>query len=113
MNPTDPIPAGMPAAAGVPMAHASLLDEPHESFQVVMMRRLASLRFFTFSALIHVILLILIGGTVMFQQVEEVPDFSSDGGSLVSTQDTPQAPSDPTPTVSTQSVSVSPSAAAT
>src|SRR2546423_1533197 len=112
MNPSDPLSHGMPAPAGG--GGSLLLDEPRESLYAALLRKLAGLRFFTFSALFHVILLVLVGGTVLFKHIEEVPDFQAGGeDGILSPQDAAQAPPEQAPSMSsTQSVSVTPAASA-
>jgi hypothetical protein len=74
--------------------HTNLMDDeqPQETFASRMISKLAGLRFFTFSALFHIILLILVGGTVLYQQVDEPVDFAPSGGELFATDNTPLPP---------------------
>jgi hypothetical protein len=75
--------------------------------------RLAKAQALTFSALIHAIAIIVLGGTVLLQQQEEVPDFTAEGGPLVNQaevqntppQETPQMKSDLAPSAETSAPS--------
>ena len=83
---------------------------------------LAKARWFTISALIHVLLVVSIGGTVLFKKLSQPPDFTSEPGSLVSTDPTPpvpeeekpslQQPDQYTPSVAAPSAATAPSALA-
>jgi hypothetical protein len=99
------MPAGMQLADGT-------LEEPKRPWSAYLLERLAELRFFTFSALIHVVILLIVGGTVIYKNMEEVPDFAPEGGLF--TQDAAeQAPPDQTVTMtSTTAPTVTPSASA-
>ena len=76
MKSPDPAPLGIPVHAGMEMTLDAALEEPKQPFTSYLMDRLAALRFFTFSALIHVVLLLLVGGTVIYKNMEEAPDFA-------------------------------------
>ena len=54
--------------------------------------RLAQARFFTFSALLHVVLVIIGGSVVLIQQVAQQSDFEPPGGVLVTTDPAAQPP---------------------
>ncbi len=60
---------------------------------------LAKARWFTISALIHVLLVVSIGGTVLFKKLSQPPDFTSEPGSLVSNDPTPPAPDEEKPSL--------------
>ncbi len=47
------------------------------------LRFLARAQAFTFSTLIHAIIIILVGGSVLLKVQEDAPDFVSEGGGLV------------------------------
>jgi hypothetical protein len=64
--------------------------------------KLAASRFFTFSALLHVVLVVMGGSVVLFKQYVEPPDFVSEGGGLVTGEVTAQPP-EPEPEMSQQS----------
>ena len=49
-------------------------------------------RYMTFSALLHVILILTLGGTVMYKQMSSVPDFAAPPGGLVSDETTAPPP---------------------
>jgi hypothetical protein len=90
------------------------LEPPQESPQrKTVTTYLAKAQPITFSALLHAVLLIVLGGTVLLKNQPEPPDFTADGGDLVATEQATQAPpeqqpnlqqteltpaSDPTPT---------------
>lgn len=67
-----------------------------------MQAKLAASRFFTFSLLLHVVLVVMGGTVVLFQQITEPPDFVSEGGDLVAGDTTPQAPPEQPPDMSQQ-----------
>ena len=80
------------------------MDDPtNDSFTKRMQAKLAASRFFTFSLLLHVVLVAMMGAVVLFQQMTEPPDFVSEGGDLVAGDSTPQAPPDAPPEMSQQS----------
>ena len=54
--------------------------------------RLAEARFFTFSALIHTVLIVIGGGVVLFQQPSRPPDFTATTGGLVTENIAPERP---------------------
>jgi hypothetical protein len=60
--------------------------------------KLAASRFFTFSALLHVVLVVMGGSVVLFKQYVEPPDFVAEGGGLmtndVAVAPPPEAPPD-------------------
>jgi hypothetical protein len=64
--------------------------------------KLAASRFFTFSALLHVVLVIMGGSVVLFKQYQEPPDFVSEGGSLMAGDNTPQPPAETPPDMTEQ-----------
>src|SRR3954469_14924256 len=107
MKSPNPAPLGVPVPAG--MVDASL-EEPKQTWSAYFLERLAALRFFTFSAVIHVFILLIVGGTVIYRHMEEVPDFAPEG-SLFAPESQELAPPEQTPTLTqTSAPSVSPSA---
>lgn len=70
-------------------------DQPKSHFDRFLRPILAS-RFLTISALIHLLIVVLFGGRVLFNKYVEPPDFQSTGDSMVSTDAAP-APPAPTP----------------
>jgi hypothetical protein len=64
--------------------------------------RLAASRFFTFSLLLHVIIVILGGTVVLFKAYIEPPDFVSESGGLVSGETTAAPPPEDKPNVEEQ-----------
>ncbi len=75
------------------------MDPEHEkkSLMQKLQERLAASRFFTFSLLLHVILVVLGGSVVLFHHFNEAPDFTSDGGGLVSSDVAVQPPAEQPP----------------
>jgi hypothetical protein len=76
--------------------------EPNATFMQKLQAKIAASRFFTFSLLLHVVLVVLFGSAVLFHQMQPPPDFTSEGtGGLVS--DNPvQAPPEPQQDMSQQ-----------
>lgn len=110
MNPSDSSPLGVPVPAGMTLAVDAPLDEPKQSWSGFLLGKLAALRFLTFSFLFHVVVLVLVGGTVLYKNMEEVPDFAPEGSSLVQ-ENVELAPPEQTPSLTPQTTpSVSPSA---
>src|SRR5579862_8869760 len=60
-------------------------------------KRLFNSRFFTISLLLHALLVILFGGTVLFQKFVEPPDFEASGSEFVDVGTAGQAPKPPDP----------------
>ncbi len=113
MKSPDSAPLGASVPAGMEMLVEAPLEEPRRSWFSLILTRLAALRFLTFSALFHVVLLLLIGGTVLYKNKEEIPDFAPEG-SLFAPESIEQAPPEQTPTLTAQTApSVTPSASAT
>ena len=52
---------------------------PKKSFFVRLQLRLAQARFLTFSALLHVVLVVIGGSVVLIKQVVDAPDFEPEG----------------------------------
>ncbi|MEO8352150.1 MAG: prenyltransferase/squalene oxidase repeat-containing protein [Chthoniobacteraceae bacterium] len=78
-------------------------DAPDEKpFSRKLQERLAASRFFTFSLLLHVIIVVLGGGVVLFKAYIEPPDFVSEGGGLVSAEEVTAQPPEDTPDPSEQ-----------
>lgn len=70
-------------------------SRPPMSQRVLMF--LARARFFTASALVHSILIVIGGGVVLFQHIEEPPDFVAESGSLLAADVPAAAPVEPPP----------------
>ncbi len=70
---------------------------PQKSVFTRLQLHLAEARFFTFSALIHTVLIVLGGSVVLVKNIAQPPDFTAAGGELVSSEATAQPP-EPTPT---------------
>jgi hypothetical protein len=60
------------------------------------LRPILASRFFTISAIVHLLIILLFGGKVLFNKYVEPPDFQPTGDTMVST-DTPPAPPPPPP----------------
>jgi len=76
--------------------------ESKRPFPIRMAERLAASRFFTFSALIHAVLIFLGGSVVLFKHYAEPADFAASGGGLVSNDTSVEAPPEPAPRVTQQ-----------
>lgn len=61
-------------------------------FMKRLQERLAASRFFTFSLLLHIIIVVLGGSVVLFKAYVEPPDFVAQGGDLLGTEDQAAAP---------------------
>ena len=70
-------------------------SDTEKSFFVRLQLRLAQARFFTFSALIHTVLIVIGGGVVLFREPSEPPDFTSGPNSLVTDAAVPEPPTTP------------------
>ena len=71
-----------------------------KSFGRKLQERIAQSRFFTFSLLLHVVIVVLGGGVVLFHKALDAPDFSSEGDGLMSAETSVQAPVEQPPDVS-------------
>ncbi len=73
------------------------MNPPNDrSFVVRIQLRLAAARFLTFSALLHIIVVVSAGSVVLVRQATQPPDFQSpDVGGLVENDPAPHAPNDP------------------
>ncbi|MEA3212845.1 MAG: hypothetical protein QOE70_5902 [Chthoniobacter sp.] len=60
--------------------------EPRPAERVSIHAWLAKAQPFTFSALIHAVLVLILGGSVLLKVQEEAPDFTAEGGDLVSNE---------------------------
>ncbi|MEO7317983.1 MAG: prenyltransferase/squalene oxidase repeat-containing protein [Chthoniobacteraceae bacterium] len=74
-----------------------------------MQEKIAQSRFFTFSLLLHVVIVVLGGGVVLFHKSIDAPDFTSEGGDLMSAETSVQAPVEQPPDM-TQQQTVTPDA---
>ena len=81
----------------------------HKPFGQRMQEKIAQSRFFTFSLLLHVVIVVLGGGVVLFHKAMEAPDFTSEGGDLMSAETSVQAPVEQPPDM-TQQQTVTPDA---
>jgi len=62
-------------------------------------KRLLNSRFFTISCLLHLVIVVLLGGTVLFNKYVEPPDFTAgDGGGFIQAGEQSNTPPPPTPT---------------
>lgn len=113
MNPSEPAPIGVPVPAGMEMLVDAPMEEVKQPMSSWFLERLAGLRFLTFSALFHIVLLIGIGGTVLYTNMEEAPDFAPEGSGLVQ-ESVDLAPPETQPQLNSDSQpNVTPSASAT
>ena len=82
----------------------------------VIQERLAASRFFTFSMLLHVILVVMGGSVVLFKQYIEPPDFTSGGNGLVSNEvavaPPPEQPASPQDQFTPETPTITPPAVA-
>ena len=63
-----------------------------KTFAQKLQEKIAQSRFFTFSLLLHVVIVVIGGGAVLFHKASEAPDFTSEGGDLLSADASVQAP---------------------
>src|SRR6266853_901889 len=73
--------------------------EPPQPFMKRLQTRLAASRFFTFSLLIHVVIVVMGGSVVLIKSAMEAPDFEASEGGLVSGDTTAAPPPDTTPNI--------------
>ena len=74
-----------------PPDHHATTDRPAEQ-QSALARWLSNAQYMTVSTLLHLILVIMLGGTVLYQQAMETPDFAAPPGGLVGEETTIQPP---------------------
>jgi len=72
-------------------------SEPKKTFGARLAEKLAASRFFTFSALIHTVVIFLVGGVVLFKHYAEPPDFTAPKGGLVADEGREEAPPEQRP----------------
>lgn len=77
-----------------------------ESFTNRLARKIAAMRFLTFSLLLHMVLVLLTGGVVLFRVMTPAPDFEAIGGTLIAENLAAQQAPPETPTAPTQEVRV-------
>jgi hypothetical protein len=77
--------------------HPPSIRVSRRSISSVLIDKLSSAQSFTFSTLIHAVLVLLLGGTVLFKHYSQPPDFAAPPGGLVSNDETVQPPPDPQP----------------
>lgn len=66
--------------------------EPSPSLFTRLQRRLAQMRFISFSLLLHIIIVAVGGSAVLYRSQVEQPDFVAEGGSLIDAEAAPNAP---------------------
>jgi len=86
--------------------NAATLHSPHmqansQPFSRALIEYFSKAQFFTLSALLHAVLLLLLGGTVLVQHIVETPDFTAEPGTLVNNEQVVQPPPDQTPQLQT------------
>jgi len=69
----------------------------NEPFMKKLQAKLAASRFFTFSLLLHVVLVVLGGSAVLFHQMQPPPDFTAEGGDGIIQDSTVATPPEPQP----------------
>lgn len=74
-----------------------------------LMQKIAASRFMTISALLHLVIILLFGGTVLFNKYVEPPDFSAEGSEFLAAgpTDSPPAP-EPAPSMPTPEMTAPP-----
>jgi hypothetical protein len=78
-----------------------LNPEPEQkTFGQRLQERIAQSRFFTFSLLLHVVIVVLGGSVVLFTKYSEPPDFTSDGSGLLGEEASVQPPAEQPPDMS-------------
>ena len=80
-----------------------------KSFAQKLQEKIAQSRFFTFSLLLHIVIVVLGGGVVLFHKSIDAPDFTSEGGDLMSAEANVQPPMEQPPDM-TQQQTVTPEA---
>jgi hypothetical protein len=94
-----------------------MTPHPPKSFAESLLAKLAASRFLTVSALLHMLIVLLFGGTVLFNKYVEPPDFSAEGSEFLASGpiDTPPTPEPvqqmPTPDMAPPPPTVTPPAA--
>ena len=73
-----------------------------KSFGQKLQEKIAQSRFFTFSLLLHVVIVVLGGGVILFHKAMDAPDFVSEGGDLTSTEANVTPPQEQPPDMSQQ-----------
>ena len=73
--------------------------EPPKPFSKRLQEKLAASRFFTFSLLLHVVIVVMAGSVVLIKATNEAPDFEASEGGLVSGETTAAPPPDTTPDI--------------
>jgi hypothetical protein len=77
-------------------------SEPKKPFHARMAEKLAASRFFTFSAMIHLVIIFLVGSVVLFKHYAEPPDFVASEGGLVANEGQVEAPPEQPPDLTEQ-----------
>src|SRR5258708_27223359 len=78
------------------------MDSPPTNFVQRIQAKLAESRFFTFSLLLHVVIVIMAGSVVIFKHIADPPDFAAEGGSGLVADEAVSAPPPPSPEVQQQ-----------
>ncbi len=73
-----------------------------------LIRKIANSRFLMISALLHVLLVLLFGGTVLFNKYVEPPDFDAGGGDFLTATDVAEPPQPPAQEMPTPPSSLAP-----
>src|SRR5450755_1971702 len=80
-----------------------------KTFGQKLQEKIAQSRFFTFSLLLHVVIVVLGGSVVLFHKAIDAPDFTSEGGDLTAADATVTPPQEQVQDVS-QTQNVAPEA---
>ncbi|MEP6667886.1 MAG: DUF4159 domain-containing protein [Chthoniobacter sp.] len=72
-----------------------------QPFSTKLIEYFSKAQFFTVSALLHAVLILLLGGTVLVQNLKDIPDFTSEAGTLVNADPTVERPPEETVTLKT------------
>ena len=73
-----------------------------KTFGQKLQEKIAQSRFFTFSLLLHVVLVVLGGSVVLFHRITDAPDFTGDGSALMNNEVAVQPPIEQPPDMSQQ-----------
>ena len=73
-----------------------------KTFGQKLQEKIAQSRFFTFSLLLHVVIVVLGGSVVLFHKAIDAPDFTSESGDLMSTETNVQPPMEQPPDMTQQ-----------
>lgn len=78
---------------------SSAKSTARKSILTLLLAHISQIQSLTFSTLIHAVLVLVLGGTVLFQHYNTPPDFAAGGEGIVNDDQLVQPPNDPPPTV--------------